>query len=55
LLIIDSSDTPGDDIDSDGSELSSASKISSNSMLAERPRNVRKHRYSSFFCLFLIN
>ncbi|CAF1657069.1 unnamed protein product, partial [Adineta ricciae] len=39
------SETPGDDVDSDGSELSTVSKISSVSMLStqsERPRNVRK-------------
>ncbi|CAF0942842.1 unnamed protein product [Rotaria sp. Silwood1] len=41
----DSSETPGDDVDSDGSELSTVSKISSVSMLStqsERPRNTRK-------------
>ncbi|CAF1429769.1 unnamed protein product [Adineta steineri] len=39
------SETPGDDVDSDGSELSTVSKISSVSMLStqsERPRNARK-------------
>ncbi|UJR09234.1 hypothetical protein I4U23_013480 [Adineta vaga] len=39
------SETPGDDVDSDGSELSTVSKISSVSMIStqsERPRNIRK-------------
>ncbi|CAM4895992.1 unnamed protein product [Rotaria socialis] len=42
-----SMEAPGDDIDSDGSELSSASKISSTSMLSaksERPGIIRKTR-----------
>ncbi|CAF3862045.1 unnamed protein product [Rotaria sp. Silwood2] len=41
----ESSETPGDDVDSDGSELSTVSKISSVSMLStqsERPRTTRK-------------
>ncbi|CAF1216277.1 unnamed protein product [Rotaria sordida] len=41
----ESSETPGDDVDSDGSELSTVSKISSVSMLStqsERPRTIRK-------------
>ncbi|CAF4540050.1 unnamed protein product [Rotaria sp. Silwood1] len=41
-----SMETPSDDIDSDGSELSSVSKFSSTSMLStqsERPRPIRKH------------
>jgi hypothetical protein len=48
FFITDSSETPADDVDSDGSELSSVSKISSTSALStqsERPRNLRKHRY----------
>jgi hypothetical protein len=42
---LESSETPGDDVDSDGSELSTVSKISSVSMLStqsERPRASRK-------------
>lgn len=45
LFLLDSSETPGEDVDSDGSELSTVSKISSVSMLStqsERPRNIRK-------------
>ncbi|CAF3784330.1 unnamed protein product [Rotaria sordida] len=41
-----SMETPSDDVDSDGSELSSASKMSSTSMLStqsERPQNIRKY------------
>ncbi|CAF3463069.1 unnamed protein product [Rotaria socialis] len=41
----DSSEIPGEDVDSDGSELSTVSKISSVSMLStqsERPRTIRK-------------
>ncbi|CAF2707840.1 unnamed protein product [Rotaria sp. Silwood2] len=41
-----SMETPSDDVDSDGSELSSVSKISSTSMIStqsERPRTTRKH------------
>jgi hypothetical protein len=50
FVFIEPSETPGDDVDSDGSELSSVSKISSVRMLStqsERPRNIRKQRYLS--------
>ena len=42
-FVIDSLDTPGDDIDSDGSELSSISKI--NSVQPERTRQIHKPMY----------
>lgn len=45
-ISLEPSETPGDDVDSDGSELSTVSKISSVSMLStqsERPRATRKH------------
>lgn len=48
VCFIDSVEAPGDDIDSDGSELSSASKMSSMSVLStqsERPGIMRKPRY----------
>jgi len=50
LFIIDSFETPGDDVDSDGSELVSISKISSTTILPtqlERSQNIRKNRYQS--------
>lgn len=50
LRRVEPSETPGEDVDSDGSELSTASKISSVSMMStqsERPRAPRKLGYPS--------
>jgi hypothetical protein len=64
LFLIGSLEASNDDVDSDGSELSSVSKISSTSMLSnhpERSRTIQKHRYLLLllfkiliFCLVLI-